>query len=77
LFEIVGTAADELTIVLKIGLAGRSLISDAVEGRGIVEGIGICSIVSRDELPGGVIESRAGFLLLLITSIESSDESGD
>jgi hypothetical protein len=73
----VGTAAEELTIVLRIGLAWRSRISDAVEGRGKLDGIGICSIVSRDELPGGVIESRAGFLLLLITSIESSEESGD
>lgn len=71
---IVGTAADELTIVLRRGLAGRSLISDAAEGCEVFEGMGICSIVSRDELPGVLIESGAGFLFLLGTSIESSDE---
>jgi len=76
-FEMVGTAVEELTIVLKLGRAGRSLISEAVEGQCIVVGIGICSIVSREELPGVVIESGAGFLRFLITSIESSDESGD
>jgi len=72
---IVGTAAEELTIVLKRGLDDRSLISDAVEGRAVFEEAGICSIVSRDELPGVLIEGGGGgFLFLLGTSIESSDE---
>jgi hypothetical protein len=63
-----GTTFDELTIVVSIGLAGRSRISDPPAFRGWFEGVGMCSMASRELTALGDIEIGGGFRFLLIAA---------